>query len=122
MRVKEDRRQIQSDPDSLKPTMICKGFVLHGTIEGANAVRIEGTIVGDISADSVVVGSTGVVQGNIRVNNLIVFGYIEGDVSAIGTVSIKKQGKIIGNLVTKALIVDQGAMYEGVTTMMRSTV
>ncbi|MFT4221789.1 bactofilin family protein [Dysgonomonas sp.] len=110
----------KDQPDQPPPmlTMICEGFVLHGSIDNAKAIRIEGSIIGDIKqADSVVIGKTGIVRGNINANTLIVFGYIEGNVKALESVSIKESGKIVGDLITKKLSTDQGAMYEGVTTM-----
>ncbi len=118
MSSKGNHGKDQSDQPPLILTMLCEGFVLHGSIDNAKAIRIEGSIIGDIKqAESVVIGKTGIVRGNINANTLIVFGHIEGNVNASESVSIKESGKIVGDLITKKLSTDQGAMYEGVTIM-----
>lgn len=59
------KKQTQRDdqPDdltSLMPTVICKSFTLRGNIKQTRAIRIEGTIIGNIEqAETVVIGMTG---------------------------------------------------------------
>ncbi len=99
---------------SQAPTLIGEGSVFYGDIKYAHAVRIEGTLVGNVvEADSVVVGTTGSVRGDVNTNTLIVFGQIDGDISAEKSVLIKETGKISGKLCTRSLGVERGALYEG---------
>ena len=77
MAKKEDFKQDSFDLSSQTPTIICKSFVLYGSVEETHHIRVEGTIVGDIKqAHTVVIGTTGIVRGNIHAKNLVVFGRI----------------------------------------------
>lgn len=106
------------DQASDMSTMICESFVLRGSIEKTHDIRVEGTIFGDIKqANTVVIAETGVVLGNIKAKNLIVFGCVEGDISVIESISIKGTGKITGKLDTQLLTLEDGATYEGIVVM-----
>ncbi|MBK5720909.1 polymer-forming cytoskeletal protein [Dysgonomonas sp. Marseille-P4677] len=104
------------------PSIVSESFVLRGSIEKTHNIRIDGTIVGDIKdANVVVIGTNGVVQGNVKAIDLVVFGYIEGNISAVNSISIKNTGKIKGELDAKILTLEHGATYEGIISMEPST-
>ncbi|MBN9302688.1 MULTISPECIES: bactofilin family protein [Dysgonomonas] len=121
------KKQTQRDdqPDdltSLMPTVICKSFTLRGNIKQTRAIRIEGTIIGNIEqAETVVIGMTGTIRGNVNTKKLIVFGHIEGDISASESVLIKCSGQITGRLNTENLSMDEGGIYEGEIIMKPSS-
>ena len=95
-------------------SVISERSVIHGSIDNAKAIRIEGTIIGDIEqANTVLIGTTGVIKGNVNTKKLIVFGHIEGNVLASESVSIKCSGQITGTLNTESLSMDDGAICEG---------
>ncbi|EGK05239.1 bactofilin family protein [Dysgonomonas mossii] len=102
-------------PDqALMISVISEHSVIHGSIDNAKAIRIEGMIIGDIrQADTVLVGETGRIQGNVTTKKLIVFGHIEGDILASESVSIRSSGQITGKLMTHSLNLDHGAIYDG---------
>lgn len=105
--------------EALIPTVICKNFTLRGNIKQTRAIRIEGTIIGNIEqADTVVIGETGIIRGNVNTKKLIVFGHIEGEILVSESVSIKASGQIAGRLTTQSLNLDDGAKYEGEIIMM----
>lgn len=121
------KKQTQRDdqPDdlaSLMPTVICESFTLRGNIKQTRAIRIEGTIIGNIEqAETVVIGMTGTIRGNVNTKKLIVFGHIEGDISASEAVVIKCSGQITGRLNTENLSMDEGGIYEGEIIMKPSS-
>lgn len=95
-------------------SIIGERSVIHGSIDNVKAIRIDGTIIGDIEqADTVVVGMTGTIRGNVNTKKLIVFGHIEGDILVSESVSIKSSGQIAGRLTTQSLNLDDGAIYDG---------
>lgn len=100
------------------PTLIAKDCTIEGNIVNTHAIRIEGTIMGDIlDAGSVIVGESGVVNGNVTTKSLTNFGYINGNVSATDSIEIKNSGKISGCLNTRTLAVERGAVYQGKIVM-----
>lgn len=120
---KQTQRNVQPDDlASLMPTVICENFTLRGNIKQTRAIRIEGTIIGNIEqAETVVIGMTGTIRGNVNTKKLIVFGHIEGDIFAVESVLIKCSAQITGRLNTENLSMDEGAIYEGEIIMKPSS-
>jgi len=95
------------------PTLISKGCVVHGRIESDVFVRIDGNIKGDlIIAEGLIIGEHGIIEGNIKAREIVVFGTVNGNVTA-DSIDIKSSGNILGELHTNSLQVETGATYIG---------
>jgi len=95
------------------PTLISKGCVVHGRIESDVFVRIDGHIKGDlIIAEGLIIGEHGIIEGNIKAREIVVFGTVNGNVTA-DSIDIKSSGNILGELHTNSLQVETGANYIG---------
>ena len=93
------------------PTLISKGCIVHGRIESDVFVRIDGHIKGDvIVAEGLIIGENGMIEGNIKAKEIVVFGTVNGSVTA-DSVDIKSTGNILGELHTNSLQVETGATY-----------
>jgi len=91
---------------------------MKGTITQAETIRLEGTLEGDIlDAGNLVVGESGILNGNVHAKTVIIFGQINGDVAASDSLEIKQSGRLTGNLSTRALAVERGALYTGDVVM-----
>ncbi len=99
------------------PTLISKGCVVHGRIESDVFVRIDGHIKGDlIIGEGLIIGENGIIEGNIKAREIVVYGTVDGNVSA-DSIDIKSSGNILGELHTNSLQVETGATYIGNVTM-----
>jgi cytoskeletal protein CcmA (bactofilin family) len=95
------------------PTLISKGCVVHGRIESDVFVRIDGHIKGDlIIGEGLIIGEHGIIEGNIKAREIVVFGTVNGSVTA-DSIDIKSSGNILGELHTNSLQVETGATYIG---------
>lgn len=104
----------KSNAEQTTPTLIGGDCVVNGNIKNTQAIRVEGTLVGDIEdAGNVIVGESGAINGNVTAATLTVFGHINGDVSANDSIEIKNSGRVTGKLSTQTLSVERGALYEG---------
>ena len=64
-------------------TLIGEQCTLQGNISSHNSVKIDGGIVGHVASEGmVIVGDKGWIKGNIQAKELLVFGRIEGDITA----------------------------------------
>ena len=57
---------------------------------------------------------------SIRVGNAVVQGKIKGDVNAMGTVEIFKNGEIYGQITCRKLIVNKGGTFRGKVKMLKA--
>jgi cytoskeletal protein CcmA (bactofilin family) len=89
-----------------------------GKLSFATPTRIEGKLKGDVRAsDLLVVGPQAVVQANVQAEKLVVLGEVRGQVLGASRVEICSGGKIYGDVETKALVVHEGATFEGRSKM-----
>jgi cytoskeletal protein CcmA (bactofilin family) len=98
-------------------TFIGSNSTFRGEIKSTGALRIDGTVEGNITADYVILGEKGNIRGDVVAQNVIVGGRIEGNVRSKGIIEIKNKGKIIGDILTPKLSIIEGGVIEGRTSM-----
>lgn len=92
---------------------LSRGVTVYGNINAAAAGRIDGTVIGDIIAeDKLVIGETGMINGNIDASDLLVFGTVEGDISSSKKAIIASTARIRGKLNCPVLDIEEGAQVE----------
>lgn len=102
-----------------KPAVTLNGFLdrggrFEGTLTFEEVFRIDGHVKGTIVSDhELVVGDTGVVEGEIRVGKLAVSGTIRGVVHAAERIEVHAGAKVYAELHTPALTVEEGAVIQG---------
>ena len=99
-------------------TIIGKGTNIEGTVNIEGATRIVGNVTGKlISNDIVTVGATGVVKAEIRARAIIVGGKVEGNLFASEKVELQAKCELLGDITSKSLLVEHGAMFHGSSKM-----
>ena len=77
-------------------------------------IRIDGHFRGEIdSEDTLILGEGAHVEGIIRVGTLIVRGVVRGHAHAKCKTELLKGGCFYGEITTKALVVEDGAAFDG---------
>lgn len=99
-------------------TIIGKGTYFEGTIKVQSSLRIDGQLKGRITtSDSLIVGKEGEIDGEITAKNAVIGGKVRGKIHASGKVMLEKQSIFQGELKTAKLVIDEGAVFEGVCSM-----
>jgi cytoskeletal protein CcmA (bactofilin family) len=96
---------------------------VKGDITGTEDLMIEGLVEGQIQLDGrkLTVGPAAKVTADINARDVVVFGYVKGNVHAKGRVEIKKDGCVIGNLTTAQIMIEDGADFKGSIEIDRGT-
>jgi len=94
--------------------------VFKGELTSKGTVRIDGTFEGNIAADCLILGESGNIVGDLQVNVLIASGKICGNVRAGDHVEIQAKGEIYGDIHTLRLMVAEGAVFEGRSSMQKN--
>lgn len=98
-------------------TLIGEGYVITGEVSGKSVIRIDGKVIGNVKVEAgIVLGETGVIEGNLISQSAIIFGTVEGNVDA-GQLEIKKSGRVNGDIQTDTLEIELGAEFNGKLTM-----
>ncbi len=98
-------------------TLISQHCVIEGNLATQNSVKLDGCIHGNLLAKGlVIVGESGVVQGDLHSADLLVFGRVEGNIRA-QSVQLKPTAHILGKIETALFQVEPGAHYQGEVSM-----
>lgn len=112
---------IQSVPRSAGDqtiTVIGNGARLEGNLIAAASLRIEGTVNGTITAEGdVIVAPEAEVAADIKATNATLGGHYKGNVEATGTIELTSTARVEGNLTSRTLIVNSGAIFTGQSIM-----
>ena len=106
-------------PDVFRPAkgsskvIIGNGVKLKGEITDANEVQIDGSADVTVSADNLIVGSTGNLKGTIHSDNADVWGNVDGDLKISGTLTIQEQGSVSGSVEYQSLQIKLGGKIKG---------
>jgi cytoskeletal protein CcmA (bactofilin family) len=91
-----------------------RGTTFDGKMSFDGMFRLDGKFKGEIvSGDSLIIGETGEVDAQIKVNSLIVNGKLTGGVTASIRIEINPPGKVLGDIKTPVLVISEGAVFEG---------
>lgn len=105
-------------------SVLGKSIVFTGDLVGEEPLIIQGKLEGSISLkeQSVHIGDTGQVIGNIFTKVIVISGQLQGDAYASEQIVIQKSGNVCGNLIAPRVTVEDGAMIKGMIDMDQKTV
>lgn len=103
------------------------GFVGHGTVLTGETnfqamLRVDGVLQGTVSSDAgtLIVGSNGQVDANVAVASATINGTVNGDIVATEKLHLGRTAKVVGNVQTPKIIIEEGAVLEGSCSMLRA--
>jgi cytoskeletal protein CcmA (bactofilin family) len=103
------------------------GFVGHGTTltgetEFHAMLRVDGHLIGTVSSESgtLIVGTNGQVDANILVAAAMINGTVNGDILATEKLHLGRTARVLGNIQSPRLIVEEGAILEGSCNMLKA--
>ena len=99
-------------------TMIGEGATLEGTISVPHGMRIDGTFKGKIEvAEMLTIGNNGIIEAEIRAKSVIIGGSVKGNVFAEERIELESKASHQGDLQTRELVINQGAIFNGRCSM-----
>jgi tetratricopeptide (TPR) repeat protein len=97
-----------------------EGTFMKGILKFNGALRFDGKFEGEIiTNDTFIIGKTGVINANISTGSLFNSGEVAGNVSAGQKIAIHSEGKLLGNIRTPILHIEEGAQFDGNCEMQR---
>ncbi|WP_417668962.1 bactofilin family protein [Pseudoalteromonas tetraodonis] len=94
------------------PSIISNDVRVTGSLVSQGEVQLDGRIDGDIKAEHVVIGSSGVVEGVVEASSVVVKGKIIGSLNA-SEVKIENNAHVLGDIFHDTLSIEAGAIIEG---------
>jgi len=99
-------------------SIIGLGMTVHGDLETAGVVKVEGIVNGHVSAgQQVLVAKGGQINGDVDTGEIVVGGSVHGSLRAALRVEIQACGVVQGDVTTKRISVAEGAVLSGAIRM-----
>lgn len=119
---KETGGQRMADQQGGEVTIVGQGAKLEGNVVSAGSLRIDGQIKGQVNADGdVMLSPQSAVEADIRAQNVSVAGRFKGSIVVKGRAEITRGGRVDGNITSKTLVVEEGAVFQGQSIMDQQT-
>jgi cytoskeletal protein CcmA (bactofilin family) len=95
-------------------TFVNSGTVFTGELLVENDLSIEGTVKGTIRATGTVsIHQLGTVEGEIQAASVKIGGKVNGNVTANDRVILEGKAVLVGDLRTRELVIQEGAVFHG---------
>ena len=99
-------------------TLIAAGSRVTGQITGPTEVHIDGEVDGDVRVDGVVVvGAEGKVKGKISARTVRVGGKVTGNLHGLERVEVLPSGSTEGDISAPRVVIAEGAFFKGKVEM-----
>ena len=96
-------------------SIIGEGSYFRGEFTLNGSLRIDGCYEGDnLEVDSLTVGNSGKVKSNIKTNSAVIEGIVIGNIEAKNRVMLMPTSRVLGEIRTPELIIQNGVILEGV--------
>jgi cytoskeletal protein CcmA (bactofilin family) len=93
--------------------------VLTGEATFTGMLRIDGHMSGSVNSQNgtAIIGAGGQVDANLNVAVAIIYGTVNGDIAASKRIELGRTSRVVGNIQTPSLVMEQGAIFEGMCLM-----
>jgi cytoskeletal protein CcmA (bactofilin family) len=94
---------------------IGKAVKVVGQIYSKEDLYVDGEVEGTVEAleHKLTVGPNGVVRAGIKAREVVALGTIQGNVEAHDKIEIRKDAKLVGDIKTARIIIEDGAYFKG---------
>ena len=100
--------------ESTAINIITDGTLVKGDITATGDFRLDGTLEGNIQLNGkLVVGDSGVVNGNVLCQNANIIGTVNGNLSVKELLSLHASARVRGDILINKLSIEPGAVFSG---------
>ena len=95
-----------------------RGTVVEGDIRAESSIRVDGKLKGKlVCKHTLTIGPGGSIDGEVEAENAIVGGSVKGKLFVKQKLVLESGSSMSGELRAAKLIVDEGAMFDGTSSM-----
>ncbi len=101
--------------DSRGPAIIGKSVMIKGQIFSREDLTIDGEIEGSVELHEhrLTVGPHGKLQAGVKAREIVVLGSVHGNVEASDKIDIRKDARLVGDIKTARIVIEDGAYFKG---------
>jgi cytoskeletal protein CcmA (bactofilin family) len=102
-------------PENHGSATIGKAVKVVGKIYSKEDLFVDGDLGGTVEAleHKLTIGPNGTVHADVKAREIAVLGTLHGDVEATDKIEIRKDAKLVGNIKTARILIEDGAYFKG---------
>lgn len=110
------------ETDARGSASIGKAVKINGQIFSKEDLYIDGDVEGtiELAEHKLTIGPSGRVQSSVKAREVVVLGQIQGNVEAMDRLDIRKDAKLVGDIKTARIIIEDGAYFKGSIDIVRT--
>jgi cytoskeletal protein CcmA (bactofilin family) len=92
-----------------------KNVTVKGQIFSREDLTIDGEVEGTVECQDhrLTIGPNGRVHAGLKAREIVIYGSIQGNVEATEKIDIKKEAKLVGDIKTSRIMIEDGAYFKG---------
>jgi cytoskeletal protein CcmA (bactofilin family) len=100
-----------------------KNVTVKGQIFAREDLTIDGEVEGTVECQEhrLTIGPNARVQAGLKAREIIIQGSIQGNVDASDKIDIKKEAKLVGDIKTSRIVIEDGAYFKGSIDISKGT-
>jgi cytoskeletal protein CcmA (bactofilin family) len=110
-------RSFDPEPSSVRSgsAALGKNVTVKGQIFAREDLTIDGEVEGTVECHEhrLTIGPNARVQAGLKAREIIIQGSIQGNVDATDKIDIKKEAKLVGDIKTSRIVIEDGAYFKG---------
>jgi cytoskeletal protein CcmA (bactofilin family) len=114
--------EARTEPARAGGAILGKSVILKGQLYGREDVTIDGEVEGTVELQEhrLTVGPTGKVIATIKAREIVVLGTVEGNIETREKIEIRKEAKVVGDIRTARIVIEDGAFFKGNVDIVRA--
>ena len=99
-----------------------KSVIVKGEIHGREDLTIDGEVEGTIELQEhrLTIGTHAKVNATVKAREIVVLGTLHGNVETRDKVEIRKEAKLVGDIRTARIVIEDGAYFKGTVDIIRA--
>ncbi|MBV8552947.1 MAG: polymer-forming cytoskeletal protein [Acidobacteriaceae bacterium] len=100
-----------------------KNVTVKGQIFAREDLTIDGEVEGTVECHEhrLTIGPNARVQAGLKAREIIIHGSIQGNVDATDKIDLKKEAKLVGDIKTSRIVIEDGAYFKGSIDISKSS-
>jgi len=119
-----DNRTSRGPVEPIHVAMVGRGMIIRGQVRSGEHIQVDGELEGGLQLPGydLTVGAQGRVRADVAAREVDVAGIIDGNVDATKKITVRKGGRLLGDLRTPGIVIEDGAYFKGKIEIVNSDV
>lgn len=109
------RPGLSKPSSSTGTTVLTTEAEFKGSLAFSGELQLNGRLEGNIESDggTLMVGEEALVKADIKVNDIVVYGKVQGNITAQGRIELRGKAQVYGDIRSNRIVIDDGVVFVG---------